>query len=343
MSKQASPKLIGAFVLGAFFLALGALIILGGGKLFARQVPVVMYFDGSLAGLSPGSPITFRGVRVGQVTNVFLRYDQSRSDILIPVFGVIEPDQIKVVGDPPPGEAPAGDGKGRDLKNLIGKGLRGQLAVASLVTGQMSVNLDIYPSSRSANAGANTNANPYSDRTVIPTVPSTIEAVQDTLKTVIQKVSQLPLDQILEEIRGTIKSVTEVVNDPELREVVPNFNAALVNFRQLSGDLNKTLAPLATRLETASGKADETLAQAQAGFSQMQRAFAALEQASTRTTQTMSSANALLQPGSSVFFDLSTALREVTNTARSLRSLSDNLARDPNSILFGRARPGGSR
>ena len=88
MSKQASPKLIGAFVLGAAGLALAALIILGGGKLFTRQVPVVMYFDGSLAGLSPGSSITFRGVRVGQVTDVFLRFDQGSADVLIPVFGV---------------------------------------------------------------------------------------------------------------------------------------------------------------------------------------------------------------------------------------------------------------
>lgn len=339
MSKQASPKLIGAFVLGAFGLALAALIILGGGRLFARQVPVVMYFNGSLAGLSPGSAITFRGVRVGQVTNVFLRYDQSHSDILIPVFGVIEPDQIKVVGDVPAGETAAAEGKGQGLQNLIGKGLRGQLGVSSLVTGQMTVNLDIYSGPRSASVGEN----PYPDRMEIPTVPSTIEAVQDTLKTVIQKVSQLPLDQILEEIRGTIKSVTEVVNDPQLREVVPNVNAALVNFRELSGGLNKTLAPLATRLETASGQADETLAQARASFAQMQRAFSAVEQASTRAAQTMSSVNALMQPGSSIFFDLSTALREVTNTARSMRGLSDNLARDPNSILFGRARPGGAR
>lgn len=342
MSKQASPKLIGAFVLGAFALALSAVIILGGGKLFTRQVPVVMYFDGSLAGLSPGSSITFRGVRVGQVTDVFLRYDQSRFDILIPVFGVLEPNQIQVVGDPAPGDPQAKEGHGKGLQHLIARGLRAQLGVSSLVTGQMTVNLDFY-STRAGATQAGAEENPYPDRVEIPTVPSTIEAVQDTLKTVIQKISQLPLDQILQDVRGTIDSVTEIVNNPQLREVVPNMNAALVNFRDLSSGLNKTLAPLVSRLETASGRADETLAQARAGFAEMQRAFAALEQASSRATQTMSSVNALLQPGSSIFFDLSTALREVTNAARSFRSLTDNLARDPNSILFGRVRQGGGR
>ncbi len=339
MSKQASPKLIGAFVLGAIGLALAAVIILGSGKFFTRQVPVVMYFDGSLAGLSPGSPITFRGVRVGQVTNVFLRFDEASMNILIPVFGVIEPDQVKLVSVGSAAETEMKVGHGEGLSNLIDKGLRAQLAVGSLVTGQMTVNLDLYPGP----TNASDSANPYPDRIEIPTVASTIEAVQDTLKTVIQKVSQLPLEKILDEIRGTINSVTQILNDPQLREVVPNVNAALVNFRELSADLEKTLAPLASQLDTATGKADATFAQARAGFAEMQRAFAALEQASTRASQTMTSANAVLQPGSSVFFDLSTALREVTSTARSLRSLSDNLTRDPNSILFGRVRPGGTR
>lgn len=342
MSKQASPKLIGAFVLGAFGLALAALIILGGGKFFTRQTPVIMYFDGSLAGLSPGSAITFRGVRIGEVTEVFLRYDQSRFDVRIPVFGVIEPDKVQVVGEPAPDDVDASDGEGQGLKQLIDKGLRAQLGVSSLVTGQMTVNLDFHPRAAEATP-ADTEQSAYPDRIEIPTVPSTIEAVQDTLKTVIQKISALPLDQILQEVQGTVESVTEVVNDPQLREVVPNMNAALVNFRELSGTLQSTLVPLAQRLEKASGDADETLAEARAGFAQMQAAFAALEQASSRAGQTMASANALMQPGSSVFFDLSTAMREVTNTARSLRSLTDNLARDPNSILFGRVRPGGAR
>ncbi|MBL8659943.1 MAG: MCE family protein [Rhodospirillales bacterium] len=338
MSKQASPKLIGAFVLGALVLALAAVIILGGGRFFARQIPVVMYFDGSLAGLSPGSPITFRGVRVGQVTNVFLRFDEGNSDILIPIFGVIEPDQVKLVSDSSAAEIRLEESRAEGLKNLIEKGLRAQLAVGSLVTGQMTVNLDLY-----AGAGANVDAgrNPYPDRVEIPTVPSTIEAVQDTLKTVIQKVSQLPLDQILEEVRGTTNSVTKILNDPQLREVVPNLNAALVNFRSLSASLNGTLGSLTAQLDKASGKADETFEQARSGFAEMQRAFAAVEQASTRASQTMASANAMLQPNSSIFFDLSTALREITNTARSMRSLSDTLSRDPNSILFGRSRPGG--
>jgi paraquat-inducible protein B len=336
MSKQASPTLIGAFVIGAIALALAAVIILGGGKLFTRQVPVVMYFDGSLAGLSPGAAITFRGVRVGQVTEVFLRYDLAKQDIRIPVFGVIEPNQVRPVGEPPADVPREGSG----LKALISRGLRAQLGVSSLVTGQMAVNLDFYavPASRPA-----ANDNPYGDRVEIPTEASTIEAVQETLQTVIHKISRLPLDQILADIREAINSVTTVINNPQLAEVVPNLNATLVNVKHLSETVDQGLTPVMSRVEASSGVIDETLAQAQSGLAEMQRAFAALERAATRAEQTMASANGLVQPNSPVLFDMSSALREVTAAARSMRNLTDTIARDPNSLLFGRTRPGGAR
>lgn len=330
MSKPASPTLIGAFVLGAIALAVAALIILGGGKFFTRQVPVVFYFDGSVAGLTVGAPITFRGVRVGQVTEVFLRYDETDQDLAIPIFGVIEPNHIRVVGE-------ATEKEGSGLKAMITRGLRAQLAISSLVTGQMTVNLDFFRDTPVEKV------NFYTDRIQIPTQPSTIEAVQETLQTVIQKIAKLPLDKLLEDIRASIASITGVINNPQLAEVIPNLNETLANTRTLSETLNSRISPMASDFATAAAGADETMNEARKAFVQAQNAFAAFQQASSRTERTMTSAGALLQPGSSIFFDLSTALREVTNTARSLRGLSDNLARDPNSILFGRARPGGAR
>jgi paraquat-inducible protein B len=327
--------MIGAFVLGAIALALLAIIILGAGKLFTRQVPVVMYFDGSLAGLSPGAPITFRGVRVGQVTDVFLSYNLSDNNLRIPVFGAIEPSQVRPIGEAS-GDVPR---EGAGLKQLIERGMRAQLAVSSLVTGQMAVNLDFFSSPSPAGA----RQSDYSDRIEIPTQPSTIEAVQETLQTVIQKISHLPLDQILEDVREAINSMTAVINNPELAQVVPNLNATLVNVKRLSGTVDEELTPVLDRLNASSGTVEETLAQGRATLADAQRALAALERAATRAEQTMGSANALVQPNSPVVFDMSNALREITAAARSMRNLSDTIARDPNSLLFGRTRPGGAR
>ena len=67
MSKSANKTLIGAFVVGATALLLLAIAVFGSGKLFQTTSRYVLFFDGSISGLSVGSPVLFRGVPVGRV------------------------------------------------------------------------------------------------------------------------------------------------------------------------------------------------------------------------------------------------------------------------------------
>ena len=145
MSKPANPKLIGAFVLGAIALIVAGIVVLGGGKLFQRRTPVVMFFQGSVTGLSVGSPVNFRGVRVGQVTNVYIRYQPDGNPSMeIPVLADLTGNNVQIVG-------PAAERKeirrasAEQLRLLVEQGLRAQLALPSLVTGQATISLDFFP------------------------------------------------------------------------------------------------------------------------------------------------------------------------------------------------------
>ena len=95
MTRRASPTLIGLFVMGGLVLVVGALLVLGGREWFTRRVTCVMAFDGSVAGLAVGSPVRFRGVPVGAVSNIEFRYGSS----LIVVFAQFAPSRIR--GAPP--------------------------------------------------------------------------------------------------------------------------------------------------------------------------------------------------------------------------------------------------
>ncbi|QLH40793.1 MAG: MCE family protein [Defluviicoccus sp.] len=198
MSKPADPKLIGAFVLGAIALiTVGVLVI--GGKFFQRTTPVVMYFEGSVAGLATGAPVNFRGVRVGQVTNVFIRYQPNGTATLeIPVFAEFSSQNIEIV-------APGHDKKevrhatDEQLRLLVEKGLRAQLTLPSLVTGQASITLDFFPGSPVQFV------NNYPHRVEIPTVPSTLQEVQTTLQQLYTKLSKLPLDDLIDDARNLLK------------------------------------------------------------------------------------------------------------------------------------------
>lgn len=62
MTSQAYKTTVGAFVLGGIALFALGVILLGGGRLFSSDVEYVLYFDGSVSGLSIGAPVVFRGV-----------------------------------------------------------------------------------------------------------------------------------------------------------------------------------------------------------------------------------------------------------------------------------------
>src|SRR5512136_1678967 len=72
MASRANPAVIGGFVLGAIALAVAGLVIVGGGKFFQHRQFWEAYFDESIKGLAIGAPVTFRGVKVGSVTDVKL-------------------------------------------------------------------------------------------------------------------------------------------------------------------------------------------------------------------------------------------------------------------------------
>ena len=95
MAKQANKTLIGAFVVGAVILAVVGVMIFASGQFLAEKNYYVLYFEGNMGGLDIGAPVNFRGVKVGAVTNILVRFEgDDVTDIRIPVFIEIEPGRV---------------------------------------------------------------------------------------------------------------------------------------------------------------------------------------------------------------------------------------------------------
>ena len=105
MSAKAHPRLVGAFVLGAIALVLAAIVALSSGHWLARRDRFALYFPGSVKGLDKGAPVTFRGVKVGEVQDVQAILT-GRPDALIQIEVVIEV-RHNVVEVPPGQSVPA--------------------------------------------------------------------------------------------------------------------------------------------------------------------------------------------------------------------------------------------
>jgi phospholipid/cholesterol/gamma-HCH transport system substrate-binding protein len=335
MASKTNPKLIGGFVVGAIVLVLIGVIAFGGGKFLAAKRQAVLFFsESSLAGLDVGSPVTFRGVKIGSVTGIVIRFDADQKTLQIPVFIEVDLDKIQVISGH------------RDIKNMaamVERGLRAQLVVQSLVTGQASINFDFHPGTPVALLGTEPGM------IELPTVPSDIDVLKANLTSLLQRISALPLDQIANQMLGTVGSANELVKNLnaqmgplagdlrnasqqatltlkeaqsrlELREGEPmqNLNATLLDARKLVNDVDGKVDPLAGGLEKLMKSVLVTLDRAQL---------------------TLQSAQGSLSPDSALYFELNRTLRDVQSMADSIHAFADYMQRHPDALLTGKRQP----
>lgn len=337
MSKKANPKLIGSFVVGGLALALIAIFLLSAG-LFRETVKCVAFFEGSVKGLSVGAPVTFRGVRVGTVTDIQVRIGGNELDHLIPVFFEIEPARFTVV-------RADGQPNGLDVENLIEKGLRAQLTVQSFVTGLLMIELDFRPGTRKLLVGT------IQDYPEIPTIPSDLD---DFLR----RFEEVPIEETLEQITDILKTVREYVDSPEARALLRNFGEALegVNalvkkidvhadpllsegtlalreMRQTFGELNERLSAILDRSEDAMASVDNVAGEIDRRLPAL---MDELERTVTLTQNAMENMAAASQEDSPLMHNLQELSAEMTSAARSVRVLADYLQRHPEALLRGK-------
>ncbi|MBK1698810.1 MlaD family protein [Rhodovibrio salinarum] len=346
MRYRPNPKLIGAFVLGAIFLAVIAVAVLGGNRLFQTTRTAVAYFDQSVAGLSTGAPVTFRGVRVGQVRDINLRVETDELSARIPVIMEFQLDRIEWAGDEGFTQA--------QLDRLIERGLRAKLVSQSFVTGQLAVELGFAPDTPVRMVGV------HEDIPEIPTAPGSLQQLKSSLE-------NLPLRDILSRTMSTVDRLDQLLRQPAVQKFAPEALATLQEYRGLAQDLRGKVGPLVDKVGDSATSANETLDRASTAIQRIDRELTQTLQSVRQVTQTlnqrvgpladklgqtsdaatgamrqaeetMASANSMIEPGSAAQRDLRRALDEFARAARAVRELAEQLERNPNALITGKGR-----
>ncbi len=331
MLRRADPKLIGAFVVGAIVLAVAGLVFFGRGGLLTQHQRYILYFDRSVKGLSVGAPVTFRGVRIGSVSDISVHVDPRDYSFKIPVIIDIEPRRIEAIQ--PNGEV--GDPLKRlvsddTLQELIAKGLRGQLQLQSLITGQLFVQLDLYPETEVVLSGYQT---PYPE---IPTIPSGLDELSQTLE-------NLPMQEIADQAISTLEGLQELVHNPDLADSLYKLNHGLDQLRHVLATLDKELGPALRDFRAAADRVERA---ADSVDAQVTRVV-------DRTTDTMDDLSATVEHAGKLLArvekdlagvegaapELQQTLTELHRTLRSLRLNADKLDEHPDRLLRGRGQP----
>lgn len=338
MSKPANKTMIGAFVVGAVVLAVAAIVLFGSGKFFQKTDPWLTFFQGSVRGLNVGSPVVFRGVQVGQVTDIIVGFDPTQLEVLIPVLIEIDPEKFKDIG-------PREEKSDLDMHEaLISRGLRAQLQMQSLVTGQLLINLDFYPDTPAKLIGMDRfkDKMEIEDRWEIPSVPTPLQELEKAL-------GELNIKEITEDIRKAMDGIAKLASSPELHEGIVVLKDTLMDVQKLARNLDSKVDPLSTSL-------DQTLVEARAGIGDARKLMneqgpalvskikKAAESATTALVQantTLKTIENLAEEGTQLRHEVSAALTEISAASRSVRVLSDFIEQHPDAILRGRAKETG--
>ncbi len=319
MARQPKKTVIGAFVVGAVALATVAITVFGSGKFFQKRFPFVMFFDGSITGLSVGSPVEFRGVRVGQVTKIAAVFDPQALSIAIPVYIEIDPKSLIVLGDEDASRVFSND---KYYQPFLEKGLKAQLAIQSFVTGQLYINMDFYPDRPAKLLGLDAQ---YPE---IPTIPSLQDQIVKTLQ-------RLP-----EKIITVADGIERLVNSPAAQDGLRDLDELI---RVISTEMKPLMASLTATSDTARRtftQAEKTLALKEGRSAEMAASFTdAMKKAGAALDQmrsTLDSYQKVAAQSENVGYDLTRTLGDVDAAARSMRSLADYLDRHPEAVLQGK-------
>lgn len=329
MSKKANPAVIGSFVVGAIMLVVIGVLIFGSGQFFTQTVPYVMYFDGDIKGLRVGASVDFQGVQVGTVADIKAVIDRQQRQVRIPVQVEFSPDRLEVVGQ-------RHDDPEEAINALVERGMRAQLQLESVVTGQLFVQLGFFPTAPAKPV----TIDPLTHLPEIPTTPTTLQQVEQTVRGALEKIGQLPLDQMVADLQKTLRGIERLVNAPEILETVRNLNATLTEVRQLVQRVEKQVGPVTTSVTDAMGNvgrfAQNADVEAKALSGSLQETLEIARGTLTQAQESLGAVQGVAAPTSPVRYQLVRTLRELSDAARALRALADYLERNPSAILFGK-------
>ena len=332
MKTKVSPTIVGAFVIGAMVLAVVALLSFGGFNFFDKPPRFVVYFNESVHGLDKGSQVKLRGVRVGRVIDLTIRYDRHENHSVIAVVCEFSKNVINDNRGQPINVADRAE-----LEALVKRGLRARLEVQALATGMLFVGLDFRDPKENPPSPQTTD----SRYVVVPFVPSAIEEFQASIADILADLKRIDfagiskglttvLAEVPKHLEGVdLKGVTEqwkktgaqiesLANGPEVKKTFENLNGAV-------SDLRVTISKLDAQIEPAGKEVQATLGEAK-------KAVQAFNDAAT-------AARTFITAQSWVGDELGDTLEHLNEAADSVKRLADFLERNPNALITGRKRP----
>jgi paraquat-inducible protein B len=301
MRVKTHPRLVGIFVLGAVAIGLAGVLLLTSQDFFAPKERYAVFFPGSVKGLAPGSPVTFRGVQIGEVSQVTPFVTGGEPPVQIEVVLEIRPTDVEA---PEGGPNPFRNLAGADLAQaLIDRGVRARLLTQSIITGQRYIDLDFMPSERGRFTGL---GRQYPE---LPTSLSSLEKLGEEAGDFLEKLASLPLDQVFSNANAAFARLDTLLASPNLDGFLANagrsaqaLEPTLVELRKTLENVNVVVQRLDSEMQRAGNTTRDTaedlrkvLIRADSTLQRLEKAFNGVEDTQFQALRTMNDMSRTLE------------------------------------------------
>ncbi len=330
MTAPANRWKLGLFVLAGCGLVLAGFTWLGVHELKRATHIAWAYFDEALTGLEEGSPVRFRGVRIGVVDRIDVGEDRKHLAVQMSLYD-------DYLGD-----------LGLRLDQTLGgeplqTTLRAQV-VMSWVTGTAFVQVDFFP-----DPPAGPQQLPFVARpNTLRTVPSTAKSLEAAGREVLRE-----LPAMASAARELLSQLQRDLQAARLPELAGRMDRILATAVQLLGDVQRqgTVAAVseaiaavrdaATSVRAEDGALAATLREVRGLVTDARRELVAVEAGATAAAlrRAADGTAGFASSFGGVGKDLQTELAHLHETLTAVQRLADLLERDPGSLLRGRAAP----
>jgi paraquat-inducible protein B len=335
MSKKASPTVIGVFTLIGIIIAGAAIVLFGAGKYFKSTHELQLYFDKSVYGLQVGSDVRFGGVRIGRVQSINVLVDRKENRKIIPVVVELGDKELSLISTE--------EGGGIDLSSFDGvekavsQGLRAGMKQQSLLTGLLYIEFDIVPDEPGF-VYPSPGGHPYP---VVPTIGTEFDELIAGIADGLKKFNGLDLNGAMMDLRQVLVKAKEQIAELNVKEINDNVIAITQDVRKITS--SEKLASAVKSLDEALVQIDDLATKANAGFdpllADLNAIIAKTDAGLIKIDEAAKEISNFSNARAPVMMRLQNVLQETERASRALKELSNDLKRDPDTLLRGKSTP----
>lgn len=321
MKNKISPAAIGMFVMAASIIAVAAVMVFGAAKFFSRTENFISFFSESVNGLDVGSPLKYKGVKIGKVEGIFISSSKNIKESSVSVVYSIDIDQLRRK-------------TGTDFKDYsdwmdeqIAEGLRAKLNYQSIVTGMLYIELDFI-----ADKGEKYDLKYGGTRfKEIPAAKSGLSELAKGFEKTMADVAKIDFAAIGQNVHSAIVKVNEKLDGIDAKAISDSAVSALKGVDELAR--NKDVAESIKKLDALLSDSDALVNDARA---ELKKFSASGTSIMARLDEVLRNVNSVVAPQSPFRYQIAVLLKTMNESMSYISNFTDYLQRNPNSLLRGK-------